>query len=227
MDNIKSIEVKKREYGDATEGYLIKFINGTSKTYPFYDENKFVEYKYFLPIILDDSREFVNGFKVVRLSNFLFAYLRESDNKLLPFMYELASDFDEYGFAMVAQKGTVAIIRKSDFAVINDLYDFVSAFSKGEIPLAKVGIRTDNISNFLTTDGLEKKFISINPNISNETMFDYNTKEFDESDYIFSNDKILFSNGFFYDIEYLVEKLGIDALREEGIQKVFKNKNRG
>ena len=55
--------------------------------------------------IIDNSNDFVNGFKVVQTSNGEYAYVRQSDFQLLPFRYDVASDFNEYGFAMVGKKG--------------------------------------------------------------------------------------------------------------------------
>ena len=60
--------------------------------------------------IIDDSNEFVNGFKVVQTENGEYAYVRESDNVLLPFRYDVAFDFNQYGFAIVGKDGSVSWI---------------------------------------------------------------------------------------------------------------------
>ena len=44
--------------------------------------------------IVDDSNNFVNGFKVVKTANGEYAYVREADNSLLPFRYDIAFDFN-------------------------------------------------------------------------------------------------------------------------------------
>ena len=58
--------------------------------------------------IIDDSREFVNGFKVVQTANLEYAYVREADNKLLPYRYDIATDFNEYGYAIVGKDARVS-----------------------------------------------------------------------------------------------------------------------
>ena len=60
--------------------------------------------------IIDDSRDFVNGYKVVQTANKEYAYVREEDNKLLPYRYDIATDFNEYGYAMVGKDARVSWI---------------------------------------------------------------------------------------------------------------------
>ena len=43
--------------------------------------------------IIDGSRDFVNGFKVVQTANMEYAYVKEESNTLLPFRYDIATDF--------------------------------------------------------------------------------------------------------------------------------------
>lgn len=111
---------------------------------------------YFRPemseVIADDSNDFVNGFKVVKMKNGEYAYVRESNNSLLPFRYDVAFNFNEYGFAMVGKDGGVSWIDKN-FNYLNlqgemqkeNTYDpysnfvgwqSISAFSDDEIPLS-------------------------------------------------------------------------------------------
>lgn len=113
--------------------------------------------------IIDNSREFVNGFKLVQTSNLEYAYLREEDNKLLPYRYEVATDFNKYGYAMVGKYGMVSWIDR-DFRILDKRkerfmpYEFgcihssldhynddmfsgfrcISQFSKGKNPLSRV-----------------------------------------------------------------------------------------
>ena len=68
--------------------------------------------------IIDSNENFVNGFKVVKTANGEYAYIRESDNSLLPFRYDIAFDFNEFGFAIVGKDGSVSWINK-DFKYLN------------------------------------------------------------------------------------------------------------
>ncbi len=68
--------------------------------------------------IKKESENFVNGFKVVLITNGEYAYIRESDNTLLPYRYDVATDFNEYGYAMVGKDGKVSWINK-DFEYLN------------------------------------------------------------------------------------------------------------
>lgn len=68
--------------------------------------------------IVDDSNNFINGFKVVKTASEEYAYIRQSDSRLLPFRYDVASDFNEYGFAMVGKDGSVSWI-DTDFRYLD------------------------------------------------------------------------------------------------------------
>lgn len=73
--------------------------------------------------IVSADSEFINGFKVVQTANGEFAYIRESDGLLLPYRYDIATRFNQYGFAMVAKDG--------DATWINTSFQYLS--SKGEM----------------------------------------------------------------------------------------------
>lgn len=68
--------------------------------------------------IIKSSDHFINGFKVVMLSNGEFAYVSESDNSLLPFRFDLATDFNEFGLAMVA-KGHYVTWMNQEFKILS------------------------------------------------------------------------------------------------------------
>ena len=127
--------------------------------------------------IIDDSREFVNGFKVVQTANLEYAYVREADNKLLPYRYDIATDFNEYGYAMVGKEAKVSWIDRNfryfdaTFETFLDEeknksdrfngFSSISNFSNGENHLSKL-LRKDYDSDssviYLDTDGKIKKF---------------------------------------------------------------------
>lgn len=63
--------------------------------------------------VIDDTNDFVNGYKVVELSNHKFGYIKEETNKLIPLYFEVALNFNDYGLAMVGKRNSVAWIDKN------------------------------------------------------------------------------------------------------------------
>lgn len=68
------------------------------------------------------SNKFINGFKLVILEDNTFGYIRESDNVMVPYRYDIASDFNEYGLAMVGKYGFVTWIDKDFNYLSNEGY---------------------------------------------------------------------------------------------------------
>ena len=149
--------------------------------------------------IIDDSREFVNGFKLVQTANMEYAYVKEEDSTLLPFRYDIATDFNEYGYAMVGKDGKVSWIDKN-FKYLNNKYEMVkedsskfngflsvSDFSKGEHPLSKVcscSYDWNKKTSYFGVDGKIKEFsrydgkiIRDNDSIKN---FSYYSEDFND-----------------------------------------------
>ena len=128
--------------------------------------------------IVEENEEFVNGFKVVKFANGQYGYIRESDNKLLPYRYDLAFDFNEYGYAMVGRNGTVTWINKDFYyykrggmtedAIYKNHSDGtyfvgwmegrskIEEFSKGSIPLSRIWVDLDMCVYF----GIDGKVLS-------------------------------------------------------------------
>ena len=69
--------------------------------------------------IIGETDEFINGFKIVKLLNKQYAYVRESDNVLLPYRFDIASQFNEEGIAIVAKDGIVTRIDK-EFNIVDE-----------------------------------------------------------------------------------------------------------
>lgn len=128
--------------------------------------------------IIDDSNDFVNGFKIVELSNGQFAYVN-LENELLPYRFDVASNFNEYGLAMIANNNEVSWIDK-DFNYISwhgttEKYDnklssgfkMVEQFSKGNNPLSRLHL-TYNTVNYVKPSLEIKDFVSIKLNENNE-----------------------------------------------------------
>lgn len=62
--------------------------------------------------VIDESTEFVNGFKRVLFSDMSYGYIEEQTQRLLPFKFNIASDFNEHGYAMVGTNGGVGLINR-------------------------------------------------------------------------------------------------------------------
>jgi len=88
------------------------------------------------------------GFKLVQLANKEYGYICEKTKELLPFRYDVASNFNAYGLAMVGKNGSVSWInqdfqyltsngeiKKEDNISFDGFYQ-VRDFSEGKSPLA-------------------------------------------------------------------------------------------
>ncbi len=184
--------------------------------------------------IIDDSRDFVNGFKVVQTANKEYAYVREEDNELLPYRYDIAADFNEYGYAMVGKDSKVSWIdrnfryfdfnketfldeEKGEYVRFNGFLS-VSDFSKGEHPLSKMcRLGYGNTVSYLGTDGKFKEFSKYDgekiwENNSNK-IFSYWSTDFNDKGYANANggSLILLSSG-----HYLTAKDLIRICEEKG-----------
>ena len=194
--------------------------------------------------IVDSNDNFVNGFKVVKTANGEYAYVRESDNTLLPFRYDIAFDFNEFGFAIVGKDGTVSWINKEfkhlnlNGEMVEEQYDSwtefdgwqsISAFSKGDIPLSRVydGRNIFGRISYFGTDGKLKGFYGYNGeiyNYSTRTAF-YSGETFDENGHaIADGDKLLFAKGYYVSYKDLIklsmEKGFIDSISSDA-EKCF------
>lgn len=189
--------------------------------------------------IVYESSCFVNGFKVVQTANGEYAYVRESDNLLLPYRYDIAFDFNEFGFAMVGKDGSVSWIDK-DFKYFNlkgkmvaenlrrsfekfDGWQGVSNFSKGNIPLSRVHDARDVFSRivYFDTNGNLKKFYKYD-GLVNIDFYRANFSEgtiFNEEGYAKSDEGLLFSKGYYISYKDLVkiatEKGFIDSISRD------------
>ena len=135
---------------------------------------------------VDPDRKFINGFKAIKVGQETYGYVREKDNKIMPYYYDNAYDFNEYGYAIVGREGAMSWINKrfkylrndgssgyydNEYAMSEDylhdpyriLHGFhsVGEFSKGDIPLSRICISSEGVIYF-GTDGKVKKFIKYN-----------------------------------------------------------------
>lgn len=126
--NFKGLELIENSHAENGVGQAFisyKYIdeNGESDEFNvFYRRYKYKTEEMCVDII-DDPGVFTNGFKVVRLSDGLFGYVREEDGMLLPERFLIAGEFDEYGFAMVGKENGVTFIDK-DFNALASLKSY-------------------------------------------------------------------------------------------------------
>lgn len=175
--------------------------------------------------IVASSKHFVNGFKVVQTSNGEFAYIRQSDSQLLPFRYDVASDFNEYGFAMVGKDASVSWI-DTTFRYLNqngemteetldDEYSKfngwqeISNFSRGTTPLSQVyDVRTSRgIVAYFGVNGKLKDFYQYNGKMDAKfpkRTFNNGTV-FDEFGHAMADGTLLFAKGYYITYEDLIK----------------------
>jgi len=175
--------------------------------------------------IVEQNKNFVNGFKLVRTSNGEFGYIRESDNELLPYRYDIAFDFNEYGLAMVGKDGDVSWIDK-DFNYINlecekvqeDLdYNYgdfkawqtIEQFSKGEKPIAKLYYGRDTYAKirYIDASGNLMSFRNFDGKIRDNlttTYFSSGTS-FNKDGIARTGRSYLFARGYYIDYDDILE----------------------
>ncbi len=185
----------------------------------------------------DPNRKFINGFKAIKIGEETYAFVRESDKKIMPYYYDNAYDFNDYGFAIVGREGVMTWINK-DFKYLRDdrrsgcygneyamsedylhdpyriLYGFhsVGEFSKGDIPLSRIRVG-DESAIYFGTDGEVKKFTKYNNDDTRPlNKFERGTP-FNKNGMAiaeFNKEKlILFAEGFYIGYNDLA-KLGLD-----------------
>ena len=190
--------------------------------------------------IIDGSRDFVNGFKVVQTANMEYAYVKEESNTLLPFRYDIATDFNEYGYAMVGKDGKVSWIDKN-FKYLNNKYEMVnedsskfngflsvSDFSKEEHPLSKVcscGSDWNRKTSYFCVDGKIKEFSRYDGEIIRDSdsikNFSYYSEDFNDKGYATANNDwlILLSSGYYLSVKDLIR-----ICEEKGFLDTINNK---
>lgn len=151
----------------------------------------------------DVSREIVEqnevsscGYITVRFSNGEFGYIRECDGKIIPYRYDIAFDFSEYGFAMVGRGNFVTWIN-TNFEYLTNSGVFVPddenrtfTFSQQtfieidsfleETFLSRVWYYIadlDHVVSYLSTDGELRRFYE-NGDTSNPSVMRIPVKEF-------------------------------------------------
>lgn len=192
--------------------------------------------------VVDSTREFVHGFKLVQTANLEYAYVREADNALLPYRYDVATDFNEYGYAMVGKDARVSWIdkkfryfdvdeeafleeEKSEHDMFNGFLS-VSDFSKSDTPLSmlitSINGYSKYVSSYLGIDGKIKDFSYFNGEIINNPFTFHEffvSTEFNEDGYAISDNDIIPFSGIilFSSGHYVWFKDIINIAKEKGI----------
>lgn len=158
IDNVKSLSVRTIEFDHVLREMKVRYIFDE-----YMPQEKYVDlnicsvkeeydvYKEKNIHVIDDTNNFVNGYKVVELSNHKFGYIKEETNELMPFYFEVASNFNDYGLAMVGKRSSVAWIDKN-FGHIN----MMSGFCKPPITLT-----IENICEYLNHEMAFKSYSKI------------------------------------------------------------------
>ena len=193
--------------------YKIDFNNGIKRNIfvniPKYNKLKKTN------VISFDTCEFIHGFKVVKLENGYYSYVKELDNTLMPYEFDLAFNFNEYGLAMVCKDGMASWINK-EFKYVNSKGELVPcqssnqnefegwqaifAFSNSDIPLSRVycGKEEYGKTSYIDTEGKVKKFYQYDGDIKKDRFIKefYTGTDFTEKGYAKADNYILCENGF-------------------------------
>ncbi len=184
-----------------------------------------------------EEGKFIHGFKLVQLANGEYGYIKEDTKELLPFRYDVATNFNSYGLAMVGKDGSVSWINQ-DFSYLKDNGDIakedledtskfdgffkVSDFSKGKYPLALVFRRYTKKAFYIDTTGKIKNFYLYT---GTGSSFDFHRpfivfkgKDFKDKDYLIEEEGILFSDGY-----YVPTSAILNFYAENRVEKGFSN----
>lgn len=201
--------------------------------------------------IISSNSEFINGFKVVQTANGEYAYIRESDGALLPYRYDIASDFNQYGFAMVAKDGIATWINKNfqylsrsgkmvDENMKDKYYDYrnpdgfqgIYEFSSGNYPLSRVYEENNEYRNtfYFSVEGKRKEFYLFDGSFDHSFTFNsFINSDFGDKDYIIDERGILFAKGYYCPFKYVLEfceQNGVVSAIYENADKCFTEEKR-
>lgn len=199
----------------------------------------FIENKNFS--ILNDEKDYINGFRRVLFSDFTYGYREESTEELVPYKFNLATNFNENGIAMVAIDSGVTLLT-SDFKILykNGKYFKMGGFSSHfSMPIP---IKVDSFSSLYITythrasngiNELEAMFLDkTGSNITfrsptgegerlffrktcKETLLKENECRISEAGFIICGDYILLSSGYYITLsELCMLPEVIDYIRE-------------
>lgn len=206
-----------------------------------------VERKPIQRFVIGESEEYVNGFKIVHFQTGEFGYRRESDGKIMPVYCDIASNFNEYGLALVG-RNTYATWIDKNFRYVNQFgiwvdgpllensnqnskgFVIVGRFSTGETPLSLVRLPGGHYS-LLNTQGEKQPFRKYDGKIEDSVITDFvYVSDLDgrdimlAADNMLANGTVLFSRGFYCTLSDLVKlnyENGYLAKIDEQASKLF------
>lgn len=218
------------------------------------DDTRSIDYKMnfkVINVLINDDYSFkkenidfmydeVNGFTRVLMKDGKFALYDVVNDKFSAFTYDVVTDFNDFGYAMVGRYGGVTWIDRNFNVIdregklsldngenINNKNSFTSvhAFSNGKSPLSKVTVIGDEIfSSFVNTDLEIQKFYDSFDSDSKKkekyiSKFDYIDAFVGDYNFMKDKSKVLLSNGHFISFNQFVrcaENFGVfDSLYKE------------
>ncbi len=223
---------------------LIKIKNISCNGYHYYKDGKFI-FKYIIndgeettetleipstfkkhftqmsQDIINSTKDFVNGYKVVETANHEYAFL-SLDGTILPMRFDIASNFNDFGLAMVGKNGSVSWLTK-DFQYLSldgTLKDYEPETFKGFRSVSSFSLTSNPLSLIKITQNHDKpECFYLKPDLSIQefTYFDgTNFKDttsyfkllnlnaeptFKREGYTIINNLILFPNGYYCSME--------------------------
>lgn len=189
-------------------------------------------------IVESGNTEFVNGFKLVKNEYGQSLYVREEDNKLLPYVFDIATDFNKFGLAMVAIDTRVSWINKN-FQYINkdgEICDYDNIMEDGWVSVFDFSDRQNPLSKLLYIGGYHGSFVSyMNSNMElqhfyefgeeniagddGEYIFDRNSSEFSKDGFSIAKDKVLSDQGYYIDGDVIIK----EAMNKGLVKSLFEN----
>ena len=181
--------------------------------------------------IIDPNNKPAYGFKLVRNSYDQYMYMRLSDNAVIPYIFDFATNFNKNGLAMVAVNGTVTWINKKfkyltrngKIENINEVdniqgWKFISAFTGDETKLSRCyvdcgsGDWINRYTSYLGTDFKCKEFYEYNGyKCSNGTVARFNGdfSDFDKEGFAYrANGGLILSNiGYYMTTDAFIEAI--------------------
>ncbi len=234
MGKIRNIKVLRRELINGTLGeysYSITKDDGSTNIVHFKRPatiNGQMTAKNVFRIAGAVSDDFVKGFKLLADQEGRYLYYQQGNGlrpeKIIPYIFDIATDFNEYGLAMVAVNGRVSWMNQ-DFQYVDkdnmlqsydedmeDAWASVSSFSEGTIPLSKLMHPGEGlVTAYMCIDTSIKCFrrfengkIVAGPISSNH--FDMNSTDFNRDGWAFAEDRVLCDQGFYMKNEFIAKE---------------------
>jgi len=194
--------------------------------------------------IINKNNKFINGYKVVKVASGEYSYIDEANELLVPYRYDIAFDFNEYGYAIVCKDGNVTWINKNFHYLdsnglfvkdtpnsnwqSSDVWQRVTSFSESKNPLSLVSKNRGLCKKtaYLETTGKLKQFYRYDGKLVNtnpHSVFRQGTT-FDKDGIAMADDCMLFDKGYYMTYKDLIkicnQKGIIDTVVEEA-EKYF------